>query len=100
VKDTGKLGHEGRGRVKVMNKLLDGGYGFDAKFALAPPIGPSAEPSDSNHKGWENFIIQERFRQWGKEQAFLNNRQRLPPTKLWRSVSPIEINTVFLKINQ
>ena len=89
VKDISKICHDRQRLLKVVCKLLDGGYGFDAKFALDPPIGPSAPLSDSNRKDWEFFATQERFRQWGKEQMFLSKREVLPPAELWRPVLPI-----------
>lgn len=88
VEDINKIGHDGQMLVKVMYKLLDGGYGFDAKFALDPPIGPSDPLSESNRKDWEFFATQERFRQWGKEQMFLSKREVLPPAELWWPVLP------------
>lgn len=89
VKDNSKDGSDGHGLIKVMYKLLDGDYGFDVKFALDPPIGPSEPFSDLNSKEWGDFEVRERFRQWGKKQIFLSNREVLPPGELWRPTSPI-----------
>lgn len=80
-----KVSPDGHGLIEVMYKILDGGSGFDALFVLAPPIGPNAPFSELNCKEWKIFETQERFRQWGKEQMFLSNREVLPPKELWYS---------------
>lgn len=83
INDRSKSDQNGNGLVEVMYKLLDGDYGFDAKFALDPPIGPCDPLNEFNSKEWGKFERYKRFRQWGKEQIFSDYREILPPNWLW-----------------
>ena len=65
-----------------MCRLLDGGYGFDVKFALDPPMGPDGSPTDANTEAYREYERVNRYRKWGKDQMFKKDRELVPPDEL------------------
>lgn len=83
LEDNDHIGVWPKDSIQAMSKILDGGYGFDIKFALAPLIGPTGPITKANAKAFADLERQKRFREWGKRQVFSRNRQVLPPPELW-----------------
>lgn len=83
LEDNNRSGVRWGDSVRAMCKLLDGGYGFDVKFALDPPIGPDDPLSESNAAAYREFERLERFRQWGKVSIKTGGHERFPPEDLW-----------------
>jgi hypothetical protein len=52
---------------------------MDIKFALDPPVGPEAPPSDANVDAYREYERANRYREWAKQQMFSKNREMLPP---------------------
>lgn len=83
LEDTEQIGVTRNDGIQAMCKLLEGGYGFDIKFALDPLIGPVGPLTDANNKSYRDFERKKRFRKWGTEQIFSKTREVLPPKELW-----------------
>lgn len=83
LEDNDRIGVRPNDSIQAMSKLLDGKYGFDIQFALAPLIGPTGPVTEENKKAFADLARQKRFREWGKQQIFSRNRQSLPPPELW-----------------
>lgn len=68
-------------RVKIMQRLLEGDFGMDVQFAMAPQFDLNEE-LDAPEDILKNYWRAARLREWGWEQIMNGRCEAFPPTEL------------------